>query len=142
MKYTLMASILALVLSALAVGQTLSVNYIYDPAGRLTSVDYGQGTTIAYTYDNAGNLLTRIVTTPPPASNPAQIPRRVAGVACSEPGCDRAYGHGTAVRKGKPLLRRTLLGIRRPGVPRWVRTGPGREYIREMQTADGTSRQF
>jgi uncharacterized protein (TIGR03437 family) len=38
-----------------------AVNYSYDPAGRLTKVDYGNGTVITYTYDKAGNLLSRTV---------------------------------------------------------------------------------
>lgn len=37
------------------------VNYFYDPAGRLTRIDYGPDGSITYTYDNAGNLLRRTV---------------------------------------------------------------------------------
>ncbi|MEO8096802.1 MAG: hypothetical protein ABI811_03825 [Acidobacteriota bacterium] len=37
------------------------VNYFYDPAGRLTKIDYGPGGTITYTYDKAGNILNRVV---------------------------------------------------------------------------------
>lgn len=49
-----------------------TVNYTYDAAGRLIRADYGSGTSIAYTYDAAGNLLSRMVTTPPPAAQSAR----------------------------------------------------------------------
>jgi YD repeat-containing protein len=53
-------SILSFLLAApLAVA---AVNYTYDDAGRLASVDYGDGRTIVYTYDPAGNLLSRTTT--------------------------------------------------------------------------------
>lgn len=41
-----------------------SVNYTYDPAGRLIKVDYGNGSTISYTYDKAGNLTARTTQAP------------------------------------------------------------------------------
>jgi uncharacterized protein (TIGR03437 family) len=40
-----------------------TVNYSYDPAGRLVKIDYGSAGSIAYTYDKAGNLLSRNVAT-------------------------------------------------------------------------------
>jgi YD repeat-containing protein len=67
MKRTLSILILTLASFGLAIAQTPAINYSYDPAGRLTGIDYGNGTTIMYTYDNAGNLLSRSVTTPSPA---------------------------------------------------------------------------
>ena len=51
------ALLLALPLMAVA-----AVNYTYDDAGRLATVDYGDGRTIVYTYDAAGNLLSRTTT--------------------------------------------------------------------------------
>jgi len=45
-----------LFLSTLALA---AVTYSYDPAGRLSKVDYGNGLVISYTYDSAGNLLSR-----------------------------------------------------------------------------------
>ena len=44
-----------------------SVNYTYDPLGRLATVVYGNGTsttTIAYSYDAAGNRTAVVTTTP------------------------------------------------------------------------------
>lgn len=41
------------------------VNYTYDAAGRLTTVNYGNGSVITYTYDQAGNLIGRAVGTGP-----------------------------------------------------------------------------
>jgi YD repeat-containing protein len=34
-----------------------TINYTYDPAGRLIGVDYGTNRTVSLAYDNAGNLL-------------------------------------------------------------------------------------
>lgn len=34
-----------------------TINYTYDAAGRLASVNYGGGAGMAYTYDAAGNLV-------------------------------------------------------------------------------------
>lgn len=48
------------------------IRYVYDQAGRLTSVNYGNGTVITYTYDKAGNLLSRQVTTS--TSPPGRLP--------------------------------------------------------------------
>jgi YD repeat-containing protein len=59
MRLTLFILILLMVLTCF--GQSQSVTYTYDDAGRLTGVDYGNGTSIAYTYDKAGNLLSRVV---------------------------------------------------------------------------------
>ena len=59
----------------LAAGSYAAVNYTYDPAGRLVTVDYGNGATITYTYDNAGNVVSKTVTpatskdAPKPASS-------------------------------------------------------------------------
>ena len=53
-------------LLALPLIAAAAVNYTYDDAGRLATVDYGDGRTIAYTYDAAGNLLSRTMT---PANN-------------------------------------------------------------------------
>ena len=38
-----------------------TINYSYDPAGRLTRIDYGASGAIVYSYDKAGNLLSRDV---------------------------------------------------------------------------------
>ena len=43
-----------------------TVNYTYDDAGRLISVNYGSAGSIAYTYDASGNLLRRDVTSSAP----------------------------------------------------------------------------
>ncbi len=48
-----------LVKTAPADNPATSIYYVYDDAGRLTSVVYPNGATIDYTYDNAGNLLER-----------------------------------------------------------------------------------
>jgi YD repeat-containing protein len=39
------------------------VNYTYDSAGRLTTINYGNGSVVTYTYDAAGNLISRTVGT-------------------------------------------------------------------------------
>lgn len=58
---------IGLFLIGVAIGFAGPVSYTYDPAGRLTQVDYGNGSVIAYTYDKAGNLLNRTVTSSAPA---------------------------------------------------------------------------
>ena len=61
-----------------------TVNYMYDDAGRLTSVSYADGTVIAYSYDNAGNVLSRTVT-PPAQPAPSQAkPAPKSGVASAK----------------------------------------------------------
>jgi YD repeat-containing protein len=49
-----------------------AVTYIYDDAGRLTSVTYANGTSISYTYDAAGNLTARTVTSSGSSTNKPQ----------------------------------------------------------------------
>ena len=58
-----------LVLLFLTFGATspAAVNYSYDDAGRLVTVDYGNGTTITYTYDKAGNLVSKATAQAPKA---------------------------------------------------------------------------
>ena len=53
--------ILSVLLCLLAAPYTFggTVNYTYDKAGRLVSVDYSNGNFRDYRYDNAGNLLSR-----------------------------------------------------------------------------------
>jgi len=34
-----------------------TINYTYDPAGRIISADLGAGKSISYAYDSAGNLI-------------------------------------------------------------------------------------
>src|SRR5882724_8023746 len=55
----------ALIVLSAALAAGAVVQYTYDDAGRLASVDYGNGRTIVYTYDKSGNLLARVVTGPP-----------------------------------------------------------------------------
>jgi YD repeat-containing protein len=62
------AAVIALVVSsALSSAFAGTVQYTYDPLGRLTAAAYDSGTTVTYTYDPAGNLLkktTALATTP------------------------------------------------------------------------------
>ena len=51
----------AAVLLATALCAGASVNYSYDPTGRLARVDFPNGKSILYTYDPAGNILNRVV---------------------------------------------------------------------------------
>ena len=60
---------LLLCLAAPLVAQT--INYTYDPAGRLIAVSYSNGKVLSYTYDSAGNLLRRLVIVP--VSGPAPV---------------------------------------------------------------------
>jgi len=63
----------ALPLAIRAEARTL--DYVYDDAGRLKSVDYGDGSAITYTYDAGGNLLARdVVVVAPPQTTPTSGP--------------------------------------------------------------------
>ena len=44
-------------------GATTSVQYTYDPLGRVTTASYDNGTCIAYTYDANGNRTAQTFTT-------------------------------------------------------------------------------
>ncbi len=39
----------------------ITIDYTYDPLGRLTSADYSDGQDFSYTYDAAGNRLTQVI---------------------------------------------------------------------------------
>lgn len=39
----------------------LTIDYGYDPLGRLTSADYSDDTSYAYTYDAVGNRMTQVI---------------------------------------------------------------------------------
>ena len=56
------SKLILFLLFAGSVAARQTVQYGYDPAGRLTSASYSDGTSINYTYDDAGNLLRREVT--------------------------------------------------------------------------------
>jgi uncharacterized protein (TIGR03437 family) len=52
---------LFLLAATLPLAFAATVNYTYDPAGRLIKADYGTAGALVYTYDPAGNLLSRSV---------------------------------------------------------------------------------
>jgi YD repeat-containing protein len=52
-----------LVMTGVASGATGSVNYSYDPTGRLTTALYDNGMCVAYSYDQNGNRVSQINST-------------------------------------------------------------------------------
>ena len=58
-----------------------TVNYAYDPAGRLVGVVYPNGKTLSYTYDANGNLLRRLASTPVAGTAPVASAAGVVNAA-------------------------------------------------------------
>jgi len=71
-----------------------TVNYVYDQAGRLSSVSYPNGTTATYTYDASGNLLRKIVAAA--GTGPAPVPSK-GGVANAASEVDAPIAPGEMV---------------------------------------------
>ena len=57
------------------------VNYTYDAAGRLTSINYGNGSVVTYTYDQAGNLVSRTAGTGTGGGGPCNYTLSLGGQA-------------------------------------------------------------
>ena len=70
-KLCLGSAVLVVVLFSAIASFAETINYGYDDAQRLTSVEYGDGTVVEYVYDNLGNRLQKITTlSGAPANSP------------------------------------------------------------------------
>lgn len=56
--------------SAPAIADTVTITYLYDPAGRVTAAYYSNGVCITYAYDATGNRTEKKVQTTTPGTPP------------------------------------------------------------------------
>jgi len=84
-----------------------TINYTYDPAGRLVRVEYSGGRSTAYTYDAAGNLLKRETTGGAPVLASVSSASLAAGAPLAPESIAAGFGPGlaseVAVAPGLPL---------------------------------------
>jgi len=53
-----------------AIADTVTITYLYDPAGRVTTAIYSSGICISYAYDATGNRIEKKVETTVPSAQP------------------------------------------------------------------------